>query len=152
MLTPKRIIWRWVHSPHSNKRVSPSRTRVMAETLRSTVGRAAEVPRKVTESMAGNIGRQWGGRGRQKAAGICAAPCRHLPPVTALENLDRQVPPRPLFQIRKELRQGLERRIQIFIQQRIRRDFAERPFSLIHLVEQSLQRPGRVVGTPDPLP
>src|SRR5439155_21479629 len=75
------------------------------------------------------------------------APCRILPPVTALENLDRQVPPRPLFQIRKELRQGLERRIQIFIQQRIRRDFAERPFSLVHLVEQPLERSGRVGET-----
>src|SRR6266705_453212 len=54
-LTPYRIIWRWVPSPHSNSSVSPSRTRATPETFRSTVGRAADVPRNVTESMGPNI-------------------------------------------------------------------------------------------------
>src|SRR2546429_4147297 len=53
--TPQRIIWRCVPSPHSNSKVSPSRTRARAETLRSTVGRAAEVPRNVTLNMGANI-------------------------------------------------------------------------------------------------
>src|SRR3954453_7308489 len=45
-LIPYRIIWRWVPSPQSNISVSPSRITAMDETLRSTVGRDAEVPRK----------------------------------------------------------------------------------------------------------
>src|SRR3954464_2743467 len=45
-LIPYRIIWRWVPSPQSNISVSPSRIKAIDETLRSTVGRDAEVPRK----------------------------------------------------------------------------------------------------------
>ena len=45
---PNRIICRCVPSPQSNSSVSPSRTMVMAVTLRSTVGRDAEVPRNRT--------------------------------------------------------------------------------------------------------
>src|SRR2546422_10051671 len=50
-----RSIWRWVPSPPSKSRVSPSRTRATPETFRSTVGLAADVPRNVTESMGPNI-------------------------------------------------------------------------------------------------
>src|SRR5690349_12931045 len=53
---PYRIICRCVPSPQSKSSVSPSRTTAIALTLRSTVGRAAEVPRKRTErDMAGNL-------------------------------------------------------------------------------------------------
>ena len=48
--TPYRIIWRWVPSPQSKRNVSPSRTTAMELTLRSTVGREADVPRKRRES------------------------------------------------------------------------------------------------------
>src|SRR6266581_2984563 len=143
-LTPYRIIWRCVPSPHSNSSVSPSRMRAIAETLRSTVGRAALVPKKVTESMAGNIGRHEAAQGGKRRHGAPAALCRLLPPVAALKDLYRQIPPRPFFQIRQELRQGLERRIEILVEQSVGRNLPKRPFSLIHLVEQSLERSGRV--------
>src|SRR3954464_1094543 len=45
-LIPYRIICRCVPSPQSNISVSPSRITAIDETLRSTVGRDAEVPRK----------------------------------------------------------------------------------------------------------
>src|SRR5579862_4641652 len=48
--TPYRIIWRWVPSPQSTRMVSPSRTMATEDTLRSTVGREAAVPRKRNES------------------------------------------------------------------------------------------------------
>src|SRR5438094_353473 len=96
-----------------------------------------------------------GGTGRQKAArGSCrpmppsAAFCRLLPPVAALKNLYRQIPPGPFLEIREELAYGLERRIQIFVQQRIRRDLA-RVQSLVHVRNQllrALRRPLRHVG------
>src|SRR5579862_3121453 len=47
---PYRIIWRWVPSPQSTRMVSPSRTMAVEDTLRSTVGRDAAVPRKRSES------------------------------------------------------------------------------------------------------
>src|SRR4051812_23799670 len=47
--TPHRIIWRCVPSPQSNMSVSPSRWIARDETLRSTVGRDAEVPRMRTD-------------------------------------------------------------------------------------------------------
>src|SRR3954466_13168930 len=48
--TPYRIICRCVPSPQSNSSVSPSRTSATDATLRSTVGRDADVPRKRRES------------------------------------------------------------------------------------------------------
>src|SRR5580698_8261034 len=47
---PYRIIWRWVPSPQSTRKVSPSRTTAIEDTLRSTVGRDAAVPKKRNES------------------------------------------------------------------------------------------------------
>src|SRR5947209_8657691 len=49
-LAPYFIICRCVPSPHSNSRLSPSRVTTRPATLRSTVGRAAEVPRNRTLS------------------------------------------------------------------------------------------------------
>ena len=44
---PKRIIWRCVPSPQSNRSWSPPRWMAIELTLRPTVGRDAAVPKKV---------------------------------------------------------------------------------------------------------
>src|SRR6266545_5754862 len=65
-------------------------------------------------------------------------------PSTHSEDLDGEIPARPLLEIREEFRYGLERGIEILVEESIRRNLAERPLSLVHLVEQPLERAGRV--------
>src|SRR2546427_10001042 len=104
--------------------------RAMAETLRSTVGRAAEVPRKVTESMGANIRERGAGSGERVSRSDCVVLSRRETRSSLLEDLDRQIPPGPLFQIRQELGQGLEGRVQVVVQHRIARDLPQRPLPL----------------------
>src|SRR5207253_3723248 len=49
---------------------------------------------------------------------------------------------RPFSQIREERRQGRERGIEVLVQHRIRRESAQRPLALFHLVEHALERSG----------
>src|SRR5258708_11490448 len=70
--TPYRIICRWVPSPQSNSKVSPSRTTATEATLRSTVGREAEVPRRRMES---DMGAKYSPRGPSFASKGRIRPC-----------------------------------------------------------------------------
>src|SRR3954469_11132899 len=75
--TPYRIIWRCVPSPQSTSNVSPSRTIATDATLRSTVGRDAEVPRRRTASdMAVNILRRGPPLARNNALDAAYDPLR----------------------------------------------------------------------------
>src|SRR5688572_8650468 len=67
--TPYRIICRCVPSPQSNSIVSPSRTSAMEETLRSMVGRDADVPSRTRDNdmAAQNIGARVAGDGADES-------------------------------------------------------------------------------------